>query len=116
MVSVLGPGDVSVGFCVCIDHSDEVGGFVAWWRPVDTGQFRSQDLTLAFTEMTSLNSLEPQYPCPILGNMKCPYHRAVVHGRPWEYRPVEVLEKILLEFKMGSYMCKHSVKCFVNKR
>lgn len=80
------------------------------------GQFRSQALTLAFTEMTSLNSLEPQYPCPILGNMKCPYHRAVAHGRPWEYRPVEVLEKILMEFNMGSYMCKHFVKCFVNKR
>lgn len=114
---LLGPGAVSVGFHVSMDHSDEVGGFVGRWRPADTGQIRGQDLTLPLTEVASLNSLELQYPCLTMGKMKCPCNRAVACGRPWA-RPglVEVLEKILMEFETRSYMCEPFVKCFGNKR
>lgn len=114
---LLGPGAVSVGFHVSMDHSDEVGGFVGRWRPADTGQIRGQDLTLALTEVASLNSLELQYPCLTMGKMKCPCNRAMACGRPWA-RPglAEVLEKILMEFETRSYMCEPFVKCFGNKR
>ena len=117
MAPLLGPGTVSVGFHISMDHSDEVGGFVARWRPADTGQIRGQDLTLALTEVASLNSLELQYPCLVMGKMKWPYNRAVACERSWA-RPglVEVLEKILMEFEMRSYMSEHFVKSFGNKR
>lgn len=117
MAPLLGPGAVGVGVHVSMDHSDEVGGFVGRWRPADTGQIRGQDLTLALTQVASLNSPELQYPCLTMGKMKCPYNRAVACGRPWA-RPglVEVLEKILMEFEMRSYMCEPFVKCFGNKR
>ena len=78
---------------------------------------QGQDRTLALTETASLNSLELQYPCLMMGKMKCPYNRAVACGRSWA-RPglVEVLEKILVEFEMRSYTCEHYIKCFGNKR
>ena len=55
----------------------------------------------------------PQYPHPILGKM----NMFLLQGLDTcetlalgKHRSVEVLEKILMEFKMRSYMWKHCVK------